>query len=1089
MTNRKFVSLLAIMFLLFTAVFVNSGCDGGSHGSVAGNQTQPNDSNPTPETNPSPEPTPTPENSFTVTFDSNGGTEIPSQSVKSGETVIMPNSPTKNGYIFIGWYNNNDLEEMFLFGNEGDVVTNDITLYAGWIENNENLALVQYALSEIEIGYSQGDNENNVTNNLYLPTSVEELTGVAITWITSNTDTIKTDGTVTRPQASDVNVILTASATSGSETRTKTFNVKVIHNNNRVRSEIANSSVIDIQNMNKDNPRAHISYNSEGTQVNRVQGKFSEILIENSDDALDAIQSIHSILRIADPYTELESTVINESDTGVKYRFTQVYNNKKVLGRSITISANNSGETNFLQSNFLASDILNNADLTATITIDDAEQKAKEYYSGGTVTVDSEKTVLGIYTLDEYAANPVPVYSVFVAGKTGDNSSISETIYVNGKSGEVIKTISNFSNLTGWGKNEFNQKVSFDVQFRPIDILFFYLYDENLNVQLYQPKLYASNWNDYYRVGSEFNVWLNKHQVSAYYNMRKVLKWIREEFRRNSISGMGSKVKVIASASGILEPHGCDNAAWQNIDKVIYIDEKLYPDYSCASGLDVLAHESGHGITQYMIGDDDEFRHMSGAIKEGLADIFGCLIEQNWQLGEALSQNNSEMIRDIATNDAGGATEIYVEGLKIPRAAYLMHEAQNPNGLSWKKLGQVWYNAMTLGLSSTTTMSDIRTFVIWTAEELNFTNDEIQSIVEAFNDPTVNISGRSIIKGVVTDHNGLPISNATVTARGQNFEFFSKLTTTDSEGKYSITELDWGTYIINIRKETYIPFKSLQFVDESQDITVNASLFVDGTGIINGTVRDATNGSVLSGVSLQIREGWNIMNGDVIDTIITNADGTYSAEVTNGFYTITMSKEEYVTTSVNVTVSGNIIQNMDLSPTIAQGQYRAVLTWATDPADLDAHVRAPSSSGGTIEVYYEHKKDHDSLGNVVNLDWDVIRDDSYRTNERRYGPETIIFEADPEGEYEYFVHWYRGSGTWASSRATVNLYVGGSSTAVKTWTVPNSTSTEHCWRVFTVKNGIILDINELSNHNHRGSHSERSTSTSQATPSFSNYKF
>lgn len=1078
MSSKRFFSIIALMFFLFVVVFGSTGCGSGSSSNFANNE---------PNT-----PTPTPNTSFTVTFDSNGGTEIPSQSVESSGTVIMPDNPTKNGYIFIGWYNDNDLKEMFLFGNEGDLVTSDITLYAGWIEDNEDLACVQYALSEIEIGYSLGDNANNVTSDLYLPTSVEELTGVTITWITSNTDTIKSDGSVTRPQASDVNVILTVSATSGNETRTKTFSVKVIHNNNRVHSEIANSSVIDIQNMNEDNSRAHISYNAEGTQVNRIQGKFSEISIENSDDALDAIQSVHSILGIADPYTELENSVINESDTGIKYRFTQFFNNKKVFGRSIIVSANDKGETNFLQSNFLASNILYNADLTPTITSDYAEQKAKEYYSGGTIAVDSEKTVLGIYTLDDYEANPVPAYVVLISGITNDNSSISETVYVNGKSGDIIKTVSNFSSLTGWGKNEFNQKVSFDVQFRPFDVLFFYLYDENLNIQLYQPNLFASNWNDYHRVGSEFNVWLNKHQVSAYYNMRKVLQWISEEFGRNSISGTGSKVKVIASASSILNPYNCDNAAWQNIDKVIYIHEKNYPDYSCASGLDVLAHESGHGITQYMVGDDDEFRHMSGAIKEGLADIFGCLIEQNWQLGEALSNNHSEMIRDIAANDAGGATEIYVEGLKIPRAAYLMHKTQNPNGLSWKKLGQVWYNAMTLGLGATTTMSDIRTFVIWTAEELNFTNDEIQSIVEAFNDPTVNISGRSVIEGVVTDQNGLPISNATVTAREQNFEFFSKLTTTDSEGKYSITELDWGTYIINIRKSNYIPFKTLQFVDESQDITVNASLFVEGTGIISGTVRDATNGSVLSGVSLQIREGWNILNGDVIDTVITNTDGTYSLEVANGFYTITMSKEEYVSTSVNVTVSGNIIQNMDLSPTIAQGQYRVVLSWATDPADLDAHVRAPSSSGGTIEIYYEHKNDYDSLGNLVNLDWDVIRDDPSRTDEQRYGPETIIFEADPEGEYEYFVHWYRGYGTWASSRATVNLYVGGSSTAVRTWTVPTSTSTEHCWRVFTVKNGIILDVNELSNHTHRGNYSEHSvstSSTSQVTPSVSSSSF
>ena len=76
MTIKKFVSLLAIMFLLFTAVFANTGCGGGSSSSHV--YTQPDDSNPIPE----------PEISFTVTFNSNGGSSVASQTVKSGEKAV-----------------------------------------------------------------------------------------------------------------------------------------------------------------------------------------------------------------------------------------------------------------------------------------------------------------------------------------------------------------------------------------------------------------------------------------------------------------------------------------------------------------------------------------------------------------------------------------------------------------------------------------------------------------------------------------------------------------------------------------------------------------------------------------------------------------------------------------------------------------------------------------------------------------------------------------------------------------------------------------------------------------------------------------
>ena len=40
---------------------------------------------------------------YTVTFDTDGGTEIASQTVASGSTVIEPKSPEKTGYMFTSW--------------------------------------------------------------------------------------------------------------------------------------------------------------------------------------------------------------------------------------------------------------------------------------------------------------------------------------------------------------------------------------------------------------------------------------------------------------------------------------------------------------------------------------------------------------------------------------------------------------------------------------------------------------------------------------------------------------------------------------------------------------------------------------------------------------------------------------------------------------------------------------------------------------------------------------------------------------------------------------------------------------------------
>ena len=46
---------------------------------------------------------------YKVVFDSNGGTKISEVKIKGNERVSEPNDPTKEGYIFDGWYLDNKL--------------------------------------------------------------------------------------------------------------------------------------------------------------------------------------------------------------------------------------------------------------------------------------------------------------------------------------------------------------------------------------------------------------------------------------------------------------------------------------------------------------------------------------------------------------------------------------------------------------------------------------------------------------------------------------------------------------------------------------------------------------------------------------------------------------------------------------------------------------------------------------------------------------------------------------------------------------------------------------------------------------------
>ncbi|MNB81788.1 Internalin-A precursor [compost metagenome] len=67
--------------------------------------------------------------SYTVSFNSNGGTAIGAVAVPYGTSVAQPEAPTKAGYTFGGWYVNAALTTKYIFT---AAVEDDLTLYAKW---------------------------------------------------------------------------------------------------------------------------------------------------------------------------------------------------------------------------------------------------------------------------------------------------------------------------------------------------------------------------------------------------------------------------------------------------------------------------------------------------------------------------------------------------------------------------------------------------------------------------------------------------------------------------------------------------------------------------------------------------------------------------------------------------------------------------------------------------------------------------------------------------------------------------------------------------------------------------------------------
>ncbi len=65
---------------------------------------------------------------YTVTFNTNGGSAIASAKYANGTTVQLTMKPTKEGYIFTGWYSDAELTQKI----DSIKVDKDVTIYAGW---------------------------------------------------------------------------------------------------------------------------------------------------------------------------------------------------------------------------------------------------------------------------------------------------------------------------------------------------------------------------------------------------------------------------------------------------------------------------------------------------------------------------------------------------------------------------------------------------------------------------------------------------------------------------------------------------------------------------------------------------------------------------------------------------------------------------------------------------------------------------------------------------------------------------------------------------------------------------------------------
>lgn len=232
-------------------------------------------------------------------------------------------------------------------------------------------------------------------------------------------------------------------------------------------------------------------------------------------------------------------------------------------------------------------------------------------------------------------------------------------------------------------------------------------------------------------------------------------------------------------------------------------------------------------------------------------------------------------------------------------------------------------------------------------------------------------------------------------------------------------------------------------------IVPEASANKSGKIQVSGKIVNVEDALPISNATLVFRSGKNNRSGDAVLTI-ESSDGSYSADLESGDYTVEVSANGYNKEYYDLYVSNTgspVEKDFSVSRSLGSGQIRIVLEWGESPSDLDSHLIGTTGDGTAVDVSFIHKTISNSTGIIAQLDVD---------DQSGFGPETITL-SDSSGEFVYRVHRFFGFGSLATSNATVKIYTSSSSQPM-TISVPDSVSGDW-WDVFRIENGQIVDIN------------------------------
>ncbi|UPM55767.1 M4 family metallopeptidase [Gottfriedia acidiceleris] len=240
--------------------------------------------------------------------------------------------------------------------------------------------------------------------------------------------------------------------------------------------------------------------------------------------------------------------------------------------------------------------------------------------------------------------------------------------------------------------------------------------------------------------------------VDAHYFAGLTFDYYKNVFGRNSYDNKGGALK-----SSVHYGRNYNNAFW-NGTQMVYGDGDGTTFISLSGGIDVVAHELTHAVTE--TSSNLTYQNESGALNEAISDIFGTLIEfynnknPDYLIGEDIytpkiagdalrsmsdptkyGDPDNYANRYTGTSDNGG---VHTNSGIINKAAYLVAQGGTAygvtvTGIGNDKLAQIFYRANTVYLTASSTFSQARAACVKAASDLFGTSSaEVTTVNKAF---------------------------------------------------------------------------------------------------------------------------------------------------------------------------------------------------------------------------------------------------------------------------------------------------------------------------------------------------------------------